>query len=74
MRGEGILQDYDDAHAQTIDHPHFRHLMMDDNDAMQKIMVLSSEIIEMIAKSPDILCIFCILWTKGRSLVYGGNY
>ena len=40
----------------------------------QKIMVLSSEIIEIIAKSPHILCIFCILWTKGRSLVQGGNY
>ena len=35
--------------------------------ARQKIIILSSQIIEALAKSPDILCIlFCILWTKVR--------
>ena len=33
-------------------------------------MVLSSEIIEIVA---DILCIYYIFWTKGRSLVQEGN-
>ena len=32
----------------------------------QKIMVISSEIIEIIARSSDVLCIYCIFWTKGR--------
>ena len=36
-------------------------------------MVLSSEIIEIVARSSDILCICCIFWTKGRSLVQEGN-
>ena len=71
LRGEGIMHN---VHAQTIDHIHFRQLMTDDSDAKaKKIIVLSSEIIEKMAKPPDILCIFCILWTKGRPLVQGGN-
>ena len=36
-------------------------------------MVLSSEIIEIVARSSDNLCICCIFWTKGRSLVQEGN-
>ena len=39
----------------------------------QKIMVLSSEIIEIIAKSPDILYISYILWTKGGPLASAGR-
>ena len=36
-------------------------------------MVLSSEIIEIVTRSSDILCICCIFWTKGVSLVQEGN-
>ena len=39
----------------------------------KKIMVHSSEIIEIVARSSDILCICCIFWTKCRSLVQEGN-
>ena len=62
------------AHAQPIDHAHFRHLTMANNDTKaKKIMVLSSEIIKIVVRSSDILCICCIFWTKGRSLVQEGN-
>ena len=37
-------------------------------------MVVSSEIIEIVAKSSDIyVFIYCIFWTKGRSLMQEGN-
>ena len=39
----------------------------------KKIMVLSSEIIEIVARSSDVLCIYCIFWTEGRTLVQEGN-
>ena len=57
-------------YMQTIHHAHFRHLMltMDNNDTktISWFSVLS-EIVEIIARSSDILC---ILWTKGRSLLH----
>ena len=37
------------AHAQVVDHAHFRHLTM--TIPRQKIMVLSSEIIVIVARS-----------------------
>ena len=46
------------AHAQTIDHAHFRHLMMDDNDAKAKSNGSFIRNHWNNAKSPDILCIF----------------
>ena len=39
----------------------------------QKIMVLSSEIIEIVARSSDILFVYCIFWTKCWTLVQEGN-
>ena len=64
-----------EVHVQMGNHTHFRHniMIMDDNDA-KAISFLLSEIIKIVAKSPDVLCIFGgILWTKGRSLVQGGK-
>ena len=78
LRGEGILQDCAQcACANYWPHPlsasHDGRYSMMATMPRQRIMVLSSEIIEIIAESPWISCTFCILWTKGRSLVQGGN-
>ena len=60
--------DYKIMHMQTIDHAYFRHLTRDNNDtkAISWFSVLS-EIVEIIARSSDILC---ILWTKVKSLLH----
>ena len=75
LRGEGILQDYA-QYACANDWPRPLSTSHDGWQQCQgkKILLLSSDFIEIIAKSPNSLCIFCILWTKGRSLVQGGNY
>ena len=36
LRGEGILQDMHNAHAQLIDQAHFRNLTMANNDTKAK--------------------------------------
>ena len=63
------------AHAQPIDHTHFRHLSMANNDtkAKKSWFYQASEIIEIVARSSDILCICYIFWIKGKSLVQEGN-
>ena len=46
------------AHVQAIDHTHFRHLTMDDNDVKVKNNGSHQKSLKIIATSSDILCIF----------------
>ena len=54
------------AHAHVVGHAHFQHLTM--TIPRQKIMVLSSEIIVIVARSFDSLCICCIFWIRPGKL------
>ena len=58
--------------VQTGNHTHFWRMIMDDIYAKAKKN--GSEIIQRVAKSSDVLCIFGILWTKGRTLVQRVKY
>ena len=63
LRGEGILHD---CAQSACTNGNFRHMMMIDNDAKAKINGSLSEMIQIVAKSPNVPCNFSILWTKGK--------